>query len=157
MKRFFSKELNPYFIALIIFEVLLSFIYCYCYLAVKYHSLLAKYDVVLKGFLLLQLFILCQVMTAGDHTYFNPAFALTFTTYFVGLVRGGRISGISKDNASRYANCIWVTIPFPFVGALLAFLFFKITTICERSIIEAHGDIALHPEEETKEEEHEHK
>ena len=82
---------------------------------------MAKIDRIVKGFLMSIVFSTCLFMTLGSGGSLNPAFGLAQSTYSVALNnREGSTLGNDK------AKYMWVYIVMPFIGAILAAVFYLV-------------------------------
>ena len=111
--------LNVYWGRLLMHEVFLTFIFSAIYLVIRFEQSMKKVDRLIKGLGVTLALTICLQMTAGSGGCLNPALGLAQSLYMIGLDNRNGF-----DTGSKEAKYMWVYIIGPFVGALIAALFF---------------------------------
>lgn len=108
-------------------EILLSFIFALIYLIVRFDRSMKSVDRIVKGLAVCLTLTVCLSMSAGSGGCLNPVIGLVSSIFMIGQENRG-----SSTLGSDDAKYIWVYIVAPFVGAVLAALFFKLHDYIER-------------------------
>ena len=116
---YFSQLGNIYYAKVVFLEILNTMTFLIVYLFVIYKPSLRTVDEIIKGLGLSVTLWICYGLSAGTGACLNPALALAQTAYQVGFLNG------IDQNGNGFASLLWVYMVMPFVGAILAALFFR--------------------------------
>jgi len=117
---FFSEKGNIYYGKIVFLEIFNTFLFVITYLFVIYKPSLRTVDEIIKGLAVSLTLWATYFMSAGSGACMNPAFAIAQTAYQVGVLNA------LGANGNGFASLIWVYIVFPFVGAIIAAVWFRI-------------------------------
>lgn len=115
---YFSQLGNIYYAKVVFLEILNTMTFILVYLLVIYKPSLRTVDEIIKGLGVSVTLWICYGLSAGSGACYNPALALAQTAYQVGFLNG------IDQNGNGFASLLWVYMVMPFVGAILAALFF---------------------------------
>ena len=104
---------------MVFLEILNTMTFLIVYLFVIYKPSLRTVDEIIKGLGLSVVLWICYGLSAGTGACLNPALALAQTAYQVGFLNG------IDQNGNGFASLLWVYMVMPFVGAILAAIFFR--------------------------------
>lgn len=116
------ERISPYYLKIMFIETIMTFIFTFAFLMTKYSPAFQPIEKIIKGISLFLILSFCYYCSIRTGACFNPALALTLTTYLVGLINGDSV--VMAQPSSYYAKCIWIYFVFPIVGAALAVPFF---------------------------------
>lgn len=116
---YFSQKGNIYYGKIVWMEILNTFTFVVCYLLIIYKPSLRTVDELIKGIGIAYVLWICYFLSAGSGACLNPALGLAQTTFQVGFLNGMDLNG------NGFASLLWVYMVMPFVGAILAALFFR--------------------------------
>jgi glycerol uptake facilitator-like aquaporin len=127
---FFSELGNIYYAKIVFLEICNTFLFVLVYLLVIYKPSLRTVDEIIKGLGVSITLWICYYFSAGSGACLNPALGLAQTTYQVGFLNG------MDANGNGYASLIWVYMIFPFIGAAVAALWFRIHIYLDNKALE---------------------
>lgn len=117
---YFSELGNIYYAKVVFLEICNTFLFVLVYLLVIYKPSLRTVDEIIKGLAVSVTLWIVYYMSAGSGACYNPALAIAQTCYQVGFLNA------MDANGNGFASLIWVYIVMPFIGAILAAIFFRI-------------------------------
>ncbi len=124
---YLSQLGDIYWARLITDEVLVSFLFAMIYLIVRFESSMRKIDRIVRGIAMSLALFACFALANGSGAVFNPALGFSLSIYFIGIA-GQR--GIDTNVAAEY---MWIYMLFPYAGAALAALFYKLHEHIDRN------------------------
>jgi glycerol uptake facilitator-like aquaporin len=90
------------------------------YLLVRFESSMRKIDRIVKGFAMAFAFLACLFISNQSGSIFNPAIGFSQSIYMIGIV------GQNGGDTNTAAQYMWIYMIFPYLGALLATLFYRL-------------------------------
>lgn len=114
---------DSYWGRLICDETLVSFLFTVIYLIVRFESSMCKVDRLIKGIAMSFTIVACTFLSNGSGAIFNPAIGFAQSIYMIGVKSNPAPSPLDSN---FYAKYMWIYMLFPYAGASLAALFFKL-------------------------------
>lgn len=127
---YFSDQGNIFYGKVVWVEILNTLTFTWVYLLVIYKPSLRTVDEIVKGLGLSIVLWMCYFLCAEGGAGLNPAFGLAQSTYQIGFLNGADLNG------NGFASLIWVYIAMPFIGAIIAAIFFKISVYFDNKALQ---------------------
>ena len=117
---YYSPLGDIYWARLISDELLVSFLFAMIYLIVRFESSMRKIDRIVRGIAMSFALMACIALANGSGAVFNPALGFSLSIYMIGI--DGQ-QGLDTNDSAQY---MWIYMLFPYSGAALAALFYKL-------------------------------
>lgn len=117
---YFSELGNIYYAKIVFLEILNTYLFCLIYLLVIYKPSLRTVDEIIKGLAMAVTLWICYELCAGSGSCLNPALGVAQSAYQVGILNG------MDNNGDGFASLIWVYLPMPLFGGIIAAIIFRL-------------------------------